>query len=40
MGYNDTMPTWYQIRCNNTLTGWVHGTYAQTYGNLSPLPNT
>lgn len=40
LGHDNASPTWYQIRYSNALTGWVHGAYIQTYGDLSRLPDT
>ena len=37
LGKNATA-TWYKIRFNYTVDGWVHGDYVQTYGYLNNLP--
>ncbi len=40
LGKNAAIPTWYQIRFSNSVTGWVSATYVQTHGSLSGLTVT
>ncbi len=40
LGKDAAIPTWYQIRFSSTVTGWVHGDYVQTHGDLSGLTVT
>ena len=40
LGKDADTATWYQIRFSDTVTGWVHGDYVQTHGDLSGLTVT
>ena len=40
LGKDAATATWYQIRFSDTVTGWVHGDYVQTHGDLSGLSVT
>ena len=40
LGKDAATATWYQIRFSDELTGWVHGDYIQTHGDLSGLTVT
>ncbi len=40
LGKDAATATWYQIRFSSTVTGWVHGDYVQTHGDLSGLAVT
>ncbi|MDE0671762.1 MAG: SH3 domain-containing protein, partial [Caldilineaceae bacterium] len=38
LGKDADTAAWYQIRVNNTVTGWVRAAYVQTHGELDNLP--
>ena len=38
LGKDAATPTWWQIRFSSTVTGWVHGNYVQTHGDVSGVP--
>ena len=40
LGKDAATATWYQIRFSDSVTGWVHGDYIQTHGDLSGLTVT
>ena len=40
LGKDAATAVWYQIRFSSTLTGWVHGDYVQTHGDLAGLAVT
>ncbi len=40
VGQDATVPTWWEIRYDETTTGWVHAAYVHTQGNLSGVPET
>ena len=40
VGQDAALPTWWEIRYDATTTGWVHGAYVQTQGNLSDVQVT
>ena len=37
LGKDADTAIWYQIRINNTVTGWIRAAYVQTHGNLDSL---
>ena len=37
-GKDADTPAWYQIRVNDTVTGWINATQVQTHSDLSKLP--
>ena len=38
LGKDAATPVWWQIQFSPTITGWVHGNYVQTHGNLGGVP--
>ena len=40
LGKDTATATWYRIRFSSSVTGWVHGNYIQTHGDLTGLEVT
>ena len=38
LGKDAATPVWWQIQFSSTVTGWVHGDYVQTHGDLGGVP--
>ena len=38
LGKDAATAIWWQIRFSNTVSGWVHGNYVQTHGDISGVP--